>query len=55
MEEAWYIFATYIFFDCIQVVLLGTIQGLGMIAAVRWTTATSYWLFGIPLSLLMVI
>ena len=50
MTTAWYVFTVFVFFDCMQVVVNGTISGLGLVNKVKWVTSVAYWLIGIPLS-----
>jgi MATE family multidrug resistance protein len=50
LREVWPLFEVFIFFDCMQAVTLGLVNGLGIIRDVRWVTFISYWLIGIPLA-----
>jgi multidrug resistance protein, MATE family len=51
MNTAWPILCVFVFFDCMQGVSAGNISGLGLMAKVKWVTAFSYWIVGIPLSI----
>lgn len=53
MCSAWYVFTIFVFFDCMQGVSNGSIQGLGLLKRVRWVSSFNYWVIGIPFSLLM--
>lgn len=50
MEQAWYVFCIFVFFDCMQGVAAGLISGLGLMKKVKWLTAFDYWVIGIPVS-----
>ena len=51
MRQAWQVFLVFIFFDCTQAVSSANINGLSLVAKVKYVTMINYWIFGIPLSI----
>lgn len=47
---AWYVLVIFVFFDTMQGVSNGLINGLGLMSQVKWTATISYWVLGIPVS-----
>ena len=50
MNGAWYVFVIFVFFDCMQIVVNGALSALNLTKQVKFTTMISYWVFGLPLS-----
>mmetsp|Transcript_2011 Transcript_2011/g.3559 ORF Transcript_2011/g.3559 Transcript_2011/m.3559 type:complete len:104 (-) Transcript_2011:135-446(-) len=51
LEQAWYVFVIFVFFDCMQAVASGIISGLGLMNRVKFATIFAYIIVGIPISL----
>lgn len=50
VSPAWNILALFVFFDCMQAVSSGNVNGLGIIKEVRWASTINYWVIGLPIS-----
>lgn len=51
MSNAWPMFILFTLFDNIQSIASSVISGMDLVHKVQYLTMISYWVFGIPLSI----
>jgi len=50
IHPAWVVLGVFIFFDCMQSNGTGTINALGKLSEIKWTSTINYWFVGIPVA-----